>query len=423
MKTTLVMLLLVVAMMIGCGPEGRIVEAEVTTAPEVRVVEVTATPTPIPTLTSTPQVSIEPVSPTGQPTHTPVSVSYWPTGGWRTSTPEEQGIDSEMLAEMLGMIQEEDYDIDSVTIIRNGYMVADATVYPFGPDSRHIIRSCTKSIVSALIGIAIDKGYIEGVDQSVLDIFPERSAANLDALKEAMTLEHVLMMASGLECRDSYLYRWRGLDEMWQSDDWVQFMLDLPMAEPPGTRFEYCNGGSFLLSAIIQETTGMSASEFAEEYLFGPLGISDVEWPSNPRGISIGWGKLHMRPHDMAKIGYLYLNEGRWDGEQIVPAAWVAASTRKHISATLQDGYGYQWWVTDDGVYMALGYAGQFIFVVPEKALVVAFTSELEERDFYVPQNLLDCFIIPAAESSTPLPANPDGVELLGARIEALANP
>jgi len=324
---------------------------------------------------------------------------------------------------MFETIQEQDYDIDSVTIIRNGYMVADATVYPFQPDSRHIIHSCTKSIISALIGIAIDEAHIESIDQPILDLFPERTVANLDAEKKVMTLEHVLMMASGWECRDSYLYRWHGLHEMEQSGDWVQFMLDLPMAEVPGSRFEYCNGGSFLLSAIIQETTGTSAAEFAEAHLFGPLGISDVLWPSNPQGITIGWGDLRMRPHDMAKIGYLYLNKGQWEGQQIVPAAWVATSTRKHISATLQDGYGYQWWIADNGVYMALGYAGQFIFVAPEKALVVVFTSELEERDFYIPQELLNDFIIPAAESSTPLPANPDGVALLKARIEVLVNP
>ena len=358
-----------------------------------------------------------------QPTLMSVPPSYWPTDGWRTSTPEEQGMDSETLAKMFETIQEQEYNIDSVTVIRNGYMVADAAVYPFKPDSRHIIHSCTKSIVSALIGIAIDEGYIESVNQPILDIFSERTVANLDSDKEAMTLEHMLMMASGLECRDSYLYRWRGLREMERSDDWVQFVLDLPMAEPPGSRFEYCNGGSFLLSAIIQDRTGMSAADFAEEYLFGPLGISDVMWPSNPHGITIGWGEMRMRPHDMAKIGYLYLNEGRWDGEQIVPTDWVAASTRKHITATLQDGYGYQWWVTDSGIYMALGYAGQFIFVVPGKALIVAVTSDLEERDFYVPQQLLDDFIIPAAKSSTPLPANPNGVAGLEMYIETLASP
>ena len=355
---------------------------------------------------------------------TPQAVSYWPTEGWRTSTPEEQGIDSEMLADMLGAIRNERYDIDSVLVVRHGHMVLDAYIHPFGPDQRHTIHSCTKSIVSALIGIAIDKGYIGGADQAVLDILPDRSAANLDANKEAMTLEDVLTMSTGLKCRDSYLYGWRGLNEMRASEDWVQFVLDLPMAEEPGIRFEYCNSASFLLSAIIQETTGTSAAAFAEKHLFGPLGISDVVWPSNPQGINIGWGELRMRPHDMARIGYLYLNAGQWDGKQVVPAGWVEASTRKHVSArTLQNGYGYQWWIHPSGMYMALGYAGQYIVVVPQKDMVVVFTSDLSERQFFVPQELLDDFILPAAKSSNPLPENPDGVALFESLIKALASP
>ena len=355
---------------------------------------------------------------------TPQAVSHWPTEGWRTSTPEEQGIDSEMLADMLGAIRNERYDIDSVLVVRHGHMVLDAYIHPFGPDQRHTIHSCTKSIVSALIGIAIDKGYIGGADQAVLDILPDRSAANLDANKEAMTLEDVLTMSTGLKCRDSYLYGWRGLNEMRASEDWVQFVLDLPMAEEPGIRFEYCNSASFLLSAIIQETTGTSAAAFAEKYLFGPLGISDVVWPSNLQGINIGWGELRMRPHDMARIGYLYLNAGQWDGKQVVPAGWVEASTRKHVSArTLQNGYGYQWWIHPSGMYMALGYAGQYIVVVPQKDMVVVFTSDLSERQFFVPQELLDDFILPAAKSSKPLPENPDGVALFESLIKALASP
>ncbi len=357
------------------------------------------------------------------PTTAAAVQSYWPTQAWRSSTPEEQGMDSEMLADMLETIEEQDYDIDSVVVVRNGYIVADATLYPFEPGSRHVVYSCTKSVVSALVGIAIDEGYIEGVDQPVLDFFPERTAANLDADKETMTLEDVLTMSTGLECRDSYLYRWRGLRQMQQSDDWVQFMLDLPMAEEPGSRFEYCNGASFLLSAIMQETTGMNALAFANEHLFGLLGIIDVEWSSSPQGITIGWSDLHMTPRDMAKIGYLYLNEGLWDGEQVVSTEWVQASTHEHISATLQDGYGYQWWIDDSGIYMALGYSGQYIVVIADKDMVVVFVSDLSENDFYVPQTLLNDFIIPAAKSIKPLPDNPDGVALLESRTEVLANP
>jgi CubicO group peptidase (beta-lactamase class C family) len=296
-------------------------------------------------------------------------------------------------------------------------------VHPFGKDSRHVIHSCTKSIVSVLIGIAIEEGYFEGVEQRVLDILPGRQVANLDADKRAMTLENVLTMSTGLNCRDSYLYRWEGLNEMRATDDWVQHMLDLPTVAPPGSLFEYCNGGSFLLSAMVQEATELKAAEFARDRLFEPLGITDFQWPENPQGINIGWGELRMRPHDLARIGYLYLRGGRWDNRQIVPSAWVEASTRSQIGGTLQDGYGYQWWVRDDAVYMALGYAGQYLIVVPALDLVVVFTSDLGEDDFYLPQSLLDGYIIPAVLSAQALPSDLEGINDLRAATQALAAP
>ncbi|MBN1580383.1 MAG: serine hydrolase [Anaerolineae bacterium] len=331
-------------------------------------------------------------------------------------------MDSNLLSKMLGAILENRYDIDSVLVVRNGYLVTDAYVFPFKQGEKHIVYSCTKSVVSALIGIAIDQGYIAGVDQPLLDLFPERTVANLDQRKQAMTLEHVLTMSTGLDCQDSYLYQWRGLDQMWQSKDWVQFVLDLPMVAKPGTRFEYCNGESSVLSALVQETTGRTALDFAQEHLFGPLGISDVSWRANPQGITIGYSELHLTPHDMAKFGYLYLNGGQWEGKPVVSAEWVKASTRKHIDAlTLEEGYGYQWWVDSrHGYYLALGYRGQFIFVVPAKNLVVVFTSSLEDQDFGVPQGLLDNYIIPAAVAAKPLPENPDGLALLAEYTEVL---
>ena len=176
-------------------------------------------------------------------------------------------------------------------------------------------------------------------------------------------------------------------------------------------------------STLIHDATGQMALEYAQEHLFGPLGISDVNWPANPQGISIGWGEMRMRPHDMLKIGYLYLNEGRWGDEQVVPAQWVAASTRKHIDGTLQDGYGYQWWVAGEDVYMALGYSGQYILVASELDVVVVFTSDLAERDFYVPQQLFERYIRPAVESSRPLAENVKGVARLRSYVKELARP
>jgi len=369
----------------------------------------------------TPERIRTPAATDTKPPPAPDYATYWPTNGWRPSAPEEQGMNSETLVDMLERIQEQDYNIDSLTIIRNGYIVTDATFYPFTSDTKHIIHSCTKSIVSALVGIAIDKGHIESIHQPVLSFFPEKSAANSNAAKQTLTLEHLLMMGSGLDCHDSYLYNWRGLNEMRASDDWVQHMLDLPMVADPGTRFEYCNGASYLLSAIIQETTGMSALDFADLNLFGPLSITDVYWPSSPEGVNYGWGEMYLKPHDMAKIGYLYLNGGRWEEKQIFPSSWVHASTSPQIaSGTLSDDYGYQWWVDSGGYFMAVGYAGQFIFVVPEKNMVVVFTSE---GDFPVPETLLNNYILPSVKSDKPLPANPDSNERLKQIIHNSAIP
>jgi CubicO group peptidase (beta-lactamase class C family) len=336
------------------------------------------------------------------------SVDYYPTEGWLMSTPEEQGMNSKILVDMMTSIQKKSYHIDSVSIVRNGYMVVDAYFYPFSKDQKHIIHSCTKSIMSALIGIAIDKGYIKNIDQPIVEIFSDRDFLNLNELKKSITLENLLTMASGLKCRDSYLYGWVGLQEMMDSNDWAQYVLDLPMVEAPGEKFEYCNGVSFLLSVIIQQSTNMKTLEFASKNLFGPLGITDVGWRTSPQGIDIGWGRMWLKAHDMAKIGWLYLNKGRWENKQIVPTAWVEQSTRGHVDATLFDQYGYQWWIDSAGFYMAVGYKGQFIFVVPDKNMVAVFTSDLPGADFPIPRKLLTEYIIPAAVSSEPLPNNPE---------------
>ena len=197
------------------------------------------------------------------------------------------------------------------------------------------------------------------------------------------------------------------------SDDWVQFIIDLPMVEKPGTRYEYCNGAPFLLSAILQKQTGMNALSFAEKHLFAPLGISEVGWPSNPQGITLGYGHLFMRPQDMAKIGYLYLNNGLWEGKQIISSQWINTSTSKFISTTLLPGYGYHWWIASSDTYLAAGNKGQFIMVVPDKNIVAVFTGRLSPQDFLIPLDLLAQYIIPAVKSPTALPENAIGKNAL----------
>ncbi|GAH81313.1 unnamed protein product, partial [marine sediment metagenome] len=207
--------------------------------------------------------------------------------------------------------------------------------------------SVTKSFTSTLIGIAINEGYIESVAEPVLEFFPERTIANVDANKEGMTLEDLLTMRSGFECinRPTEVT----LFQMMGSPDWIQFTLDLPMVETPGRQWVYCSPNPHLLSGIIREVSGMSALEFAEEHLFSPLGISGVDWTYGPGGNNMGWGDIRMTPHDMAKLGYLYLHEGSWDGEQVLPPTWVAAATGPAVSLPpgfpMVDYYGYLWYL------------------------------------------------------------------------------
>ncbi|UCG53681.1 MAG: serine hydrolase [Candidatus Latescibacterota bacterium] len=349
---------------------------------------------------------------------------YWPTEEWRVSTPEEQGLNSGRLADLLETIRDEGHRIRNVVVIRNGYVVLDAPFHPYGRDMRHIIHSCTKTITSALVGIAIDKGFIENVDQRVLDFFPEKTAKNLDSQKGSITLEHLLTMSSGLECRDSYLYDWQGLGEMTRSWDWVQHMLDLPIEHAPGTRFEYCNGASYLLSAILQKSTGKTAFAFAKEHLFGPLGIEDVAWPTSREGVSLGWGGIEMRPKDLAKIAFLYLNNGNWNGQQVVSSDWVERSTQSRIVAgTLSDSYGYHLWPNEAGYYMMLGYCGQYVIVHPKNNLIVVVTSCLKSRDFFLPRYWLHEYILPAVESSKSLPEDAEGTGRIASVVESISNP
>jgi CubicO group peptidase (beta-lactamase class C family) len=348
------------------------------------------------------------------------SAAIYPAEEWAISTPEQQGIQSPLLADMVEHISEYSIQIHSVLIVRNGKIVLDSYFWPFSPEVKHAIHSCTKSIMSALIGIAIDKGYIHSVNQPITDFFPGLAAGS-DDLKKSITLENLLMMASGLDCKDSYLYGWAGLYDMGASSDWAQYVLDLPMAAPPGTTFEYCNGLSYLLSVIVQNATKMKTLDFAVKYLFEPLGIKDIIWPANLQGVTVGWGKMQLKPHDMARFGWLYLNKGRWDGMQIVPSAWVDASTRRHIDAQLFDHYGYQWWVDSTGYYMAVGYKGQRIFVIPEKDMVVVFTANLTGSESLIPKKLLDAYIIPAATSDHALPQNTADNIQLEALIKSVA--
>ncbi len=340
----------------------------------------------------------------------------WPTAGWPTGAPEDQGIDSAKLAEGLLAIRRAGLNIHSLLVIRNGVMVLDACFYPYDGKTVHDQASVSKSIMTTLIAIAADQGQLH-LDDPVLSFFPERTVANRDAAKERITVRHLASMSSGLDCTAANDEQ--TLHEMERSEDFVQFTLDRRMISEPGTSFVYCSPGMHLLSAILQKATGMTALEFARRNLFTPLGIRDVIWPADAQGINHGWGDIRLHPHDTAKIGFLWLNHGLWEGKQIVSRAWVEASVKTQIETRDDDDYGYGWWITgDEGEYAAIGRGGQRIQVWPAIDTILVMTGGGVDIDDIEP------FISPAfASSDKPLPANPSGTDRLAQALAAIPLP
>jgi CubicO group peptidase (beta-lactamase class C family) len=344
------------------------------------------------------------------------SAVEWPTAGWRTGLPEEFGFDSLKLAEGLLAIREKGLDLHSVALVRHGVMVLDAVFYPYDGRALHDQASVTKSITTALIGIAADRGLLK-LDDPVLSFFPERAVANRDAAKERITVRHLASMSSGLDCIAAGDEQ--TLKEMRQSPDYVQFVLDRRMIAEPGARFVYCSPGMHLLSAILQKATGMTALEFARQNLLEPLGIRDVFWPADAQGVNFGWGDIHLHPHDTAKIGLLWLHGGRWDGRQIVSRDWVESSTRTQIRTGRDDDYGYGWWITGTkGEFAAIGRGGQRIQVWADIDAILVMTGGGVDIDDFEPL-ISAAFVSP----DKPLPANPSGRARLEEALAAVAAP
>jgi len=332
----------------------------------------------------------------GMPSATPqpaLDAPAWPTAGWRTSSPAEQGMDAAKLSEMLEAVKSQNLNLHSLLVIRNGAIVSENYFGSNDPNTRHELYSCTKSFIATLVGMAIDKGAISGIGQPVVGFFPNRTFKNANALKSSMTLEHLLTMTSGLD----WLEGDPTYQAMYMSRDWVGYVMDISMRSLPGGAFNYCSGCSHVLSAIIQASTRMNTRDFAEKELFRPLGITNVRWDADAQGLPIGGWGLQITPRDMAKLGYLYLHDGIWDGQQIVSSAWVKAATEKHTPTDGPLGYGYQWWTYPQwGAYAALGRYGQMIFVVPDLNLIVVTTAAAGGHDAIF--RLIDEYIVPAAQ-------------------------
>ncbi len=349
--------------------------------------------------------------------------AYWPAGDWRTSPPEAQGMDSGQLAEMLAYIQNTGIRLHSLLIVRNGYVVLEAYYQPYGPEVRHAVASITKSVVGSLVGIAIEQGKIQNVDQKLVDFFPGTTVQNLDEQKKAISLKNLLSMTPGLDCQDNSTPALG----MYDSDRWVQYLLNLPLDAAPGTKWIYCSGASHLLSAVIQNATGVEARAYANQNLFTPLGISEVaaqDWASDPQGISNGIAGLYLTPRELAKYGYLYLKQGQWDGKQVVPSHWVQDSTHEQAYIGKDDyvggldrRFGYMWSIFPElGYYGYLGQSGQELFVIPEKQMVVVFTAALPVGKEARLLELVNNYILPSVRAEKAITADPQAA----ARLEAL---
>lgn len=326
--------------------------------------------------------------------------TYWPAAEWRRATPEQVGLDAKRIAALVGRIRRNQIPaIHSLLVVRQGYLAVEEYFNGSSAESMHTLQSVTKSVTSLLLGIAVDQGAVPAIDRPVIGFFPEYpDLQNLDDRKRGMTLRDILTMRTGLDWSEDP-YEGSPLATLNATrSEWIRFVLDWPMRDPPGTRFEYNSGGVIVLGGVLYNTTGLVADEFARRYLFDPIGVGPATWYSGgPHGLPHMGGGLNLRATDMARLGYLVLRGGRWGARQVVSPGWLAASLapavlRPRTFAGYPVDYGYLWWLLPrDGhgatgapgetIYTASGAQGQWIFVIPNFDLVIVVTAGTPQFD------------------------------------------
>lgn len=349
----------------------------------------------------------------------------WPTHGWRTAAPQDAGIDPAVLVGLDEGARLPYPALRSVLVVRHGMLVVERYYHGATPATYFNVFSVTKSVTSALVGIALGDHKLDGLDQRVVRLLARHLPPRPDPRLRAVTVEHVLTMTAGLppDTVPEEPPEWA------RANDWVRYLLSQPPATRPGTRFAYSSASSHLLSAIVADATGQTTLRYAQTRLFAPLGIASdpalepefaprnaaayeragFAWPTDPQGYHLGYGFLKLTARDLAKLGYLYLNGGAWEGRQVVPAAYVRASTRPQVSTGGTfghvGGYGYQWWtMTEQGhpAFAAIGLGGQLIEVVPDLDLIVVMTSDpdaaADVRAASDSQRLVGNVVVPAVK-------------------------
>ena len=332
---------------------------------------------------------------------------------WETATPESVGMSQTLLDSAFLVASGKEY-IDALLVIKDGKIVGEQYYNGFTQDQPHNVMSVSKSMLSAITGVALQKGYIEGLDSKMLDYFPEYVHEGLDPRKHEITIQHLLNMRMGIEgeASDNYgVYM-----ELYNSENWIRETIEYPLVYDPGERMRYNTFITHILSGIITKATGVNTHEFAFNYLFKPMGIDVDFWEQDPQGIYFGGNSMHITPREMAAFGYLYLNDGMLNGKQIIPRDWVlfSRSPSTDLSHPNEWGsmknynYAYLWWLGQFNQYdcfMSIGYGGQFIFVFPVPDLIVVSTAEnnvlpeaTTEQEWAI-HELLTRYILPALSS------------------------
>lgn len=319
-----------------------------------------------------------------------------PDDFWQVASPAAAGMDAAKLEAAVQAIQSRGWAIHSFLVARRGALVLERYgadgARPLGPGDAHALHSTTKTFTGALVGIALGEGRLPSVSAPVLDFFDADEVRGHPPAKIRMRVEDLLTMRSGLD----YL---EGVDD-------PLFGLPAPAAEllsqqqavEPGTRWNYSSGDSHVLAEILRRATGETPRAYAEKRLFAKLGIAAVRWDADPSGTSYGGFGLWLRPRDLARFGQLLLAGGRWKGEQVIPADWIAASTRPRVPTPWAAGtYGYHLWIPAIGGFATRGYMGQDMYVFPDRALVVVFTAALPyQRADELLDGLVREFVLPA---------------------------
>jgi CubicO group peptidase (beta-lactamase class C family) len=314
------------------------------------------------------------------------------------SSPEAQGISS---SAVLSFVQAADKDIDalhSLMLLRHGHVVAEGWWSPYSAASPHALYSLSKSFTSTAVGLAIAEGKLS-LDDEVLKFFPDDAPSDPSSNLKAMRVSDLLRMSTGQQTEPP-----RPMDQVW-----TKAFLAHPVPFKPGTHFLYNTSGTYMLSAIVQKATGQTVLDYLQPRLFAPLGIAHPTWETSPQGISCGGYGLSVRTEDIARFGQLYLQKGKWQGQQLVPEAWVEAATARQTSngsspnSDWDQGYGYQFWRCRHGIYRGDGAFGQYCIVLPEQDAVIAITSGV--KDMQAVMNLIWDKLLPALKPS-PLAAD-----------------